>query len=236
MLLSLITYCNIIHVIVHTPPLRHATLCAFLLPHNILLRKYANVSTMVIYLLDISYLVILAVLTLIFLTWVRRKPKTRQSGARHNGPRAPIQMVYPGLGNEDVPAEIEYASLFFPPPVKLLKTSASIVAVHGLGSNVDWSWTWQDKTSPGSSVNWLSDSDMLPAVVPNARILVYNYYSRWHINAPKTRLQLCGEELVHSLHDFRQGLHDRPIIFVGHSLGGLVIQHVCVEFLLFCSY
>ncbi|PWY81718.1 TPR-like protein [Aspergillus sclerotioniger CBS 115572] len=65
---------------------------------------------------------------------------------------------------------------------------------------------------------------MLPRIIPQSRIMVYNYDSRWHMDAPKTRLQLCGEELVHSVHRFRNGIN-RPIIFIGHSLGGNVIQH-----------
>ncbi|RKK62252.1 hypothetical protein BFJ66_g1057 [Fusarium oxysporum f. sp. cepae] len=105
------------------------------------------------------------------------------------------------------------------------QAEVDIIAVHGLGSNVDWSWTWKDKARPGSPVNWLRDPDMLPRVIPKSRIMVYNYESRWHVNAPRTRLQLCGEELVRNLHAFRKGLQDRPVIFVGHSLGGLVIQH-----------
>ncbi|KAH8742574.1 Alpha/Beta hydrolase protein [Diaporthe sp. PMI_573] len=105
------------------------------------------------------------------------------------------------------------------------QAEVDIVAVHGLGSNVDWSWTWRDKARPGSSVNWMKDPCMLPIVVPKARIMVYNYDSRWHANAPKTRLELCGEDLVRNLHTFREGLQDRPVVFVGHSLGGLVIQH-----------
>jgi surfactin synthase thioesterase subunit len=67
---------------------------------------------------------------------------------------------------------------------------------------------------------------MLPAVVPNSRIMVYNYDSKWHRNAPKTRLQLCGEELVHSVHNFRSSVLDRPVVFIGHSLGGLVVLYV----------
>ncbi|EXL45101.1 hypothetical protein FOCG_13864 [Fusarium oxysporum f. sp. radicis-lycopersici 26381] len=105
------------------------------------------------------------------------------------------------------------------------QAEVDIIAVHGLGSNVDWSWTWKGKARPGSPVNWLRDPDMLPRVIPKSRIMVYNYESRWHVNAPRTRLQLCGEELVRNLHAFRKGLQDRPVIFVGHSLGGLVIQH-----------
>ncbi|KAH6883501.1 hypothetical protein B0T10DRAFT_410928, partial [Thelonectria olida] len=98
-----------------------------------------------------------------------------------------------------------------------------IIAVHGLGSNVDWPWTLKDDEKP---VNWLRDLDMLPAKVLKSRIIVYNYESRWHADAPKTRLQLCGEELIHSVHSFRGSTSNRPIVFVGHSPGGNVIVHV----------
>ncbi|KAG7429090.1 Kinesin light chain [Fusarium oxysporum f. sp. raphani] len=128
-----------------------------------------------------------------------------------SGNRAPFDVLHPDP-TADTDGETAQAEV-------------DIVAVHGLGSHVDWSWTWRDKDRPGSSVNWLKDPDMLPRVVPKSRILAYNYESRWHVNAPRTRLQLCGEDLVRNLHAFRKGVQDRPVVFVGHSLGGLVIQH-----------
>lgn len=70
---------------------------------------------------------------------------------------------------------------------------------------------------------------MLPAVVPNARILAYNYESRWHANALQTRLQLCCESLVQSLDNFYGQESKRPILFIGHSLGGLVILYVRIS-------
>ncbi len=86
----------------------------------------------------------------------------------------------------------------------------------------------QDPDNPDKHVHWLRDPNMLPAKVPKSRILVYNYESTWLANAPKTRLQLYGEELVHSVREFRSDTSssDRPLIFVGHSLGGNVILHV----------
>ncbi|KAI6777606.1 Ankyrin-1, partial [Emericellopsis cladophorae] len=109
------------------------------------------------------------------------------------------------------------------------EANVDIVAVHGLGSDVYWAWTWKNPADPGNPdlhVRWLQDPDMLPAVVPHSRILLYNYNSRWHKDAPKTRLSLCGEELARSVRDFREGATaSRPIVFVGHSLGGNVIQH-----------
>lgn len=106
--------------------------------------------------------------------------------------------------------------------------SYSIIAIHGLGSNVDWSWTWKDGNK---CVHWLQDSNMLPKKVPKSRTMVYNYESRWHKDAPKTRIQLCGEELIHSVHSFRSESSKRPIVFIGHSLGGNVIVDVSI-----CAY
>ncbi|RGP74037.1 hypothetical protein FSPOR_1732 [Fusarium sporotrichioides] len=102
------------------------------------------------------------------------------------------------------------------------RATVDIVAVHGLGSNVDTTWTWRPD-QPGESVHWLKDNHMLRSKIPTARILAFNYDSTWISNAPKTRLELCGEELIRSLHDFRQN-KDRPIVFVAHSFGGLVVQ------------
>lgn len=97
--------------------------------------------------------------------------------------------------------------------------------MHGLGANVDWSWTWKGDTKE-RSVHWLKDAEMLPNDVPSSRIMVYNYESTWHADAPKTRLQLCGEDLVKYLQTVRKYVPNRPVLFIGHSIGGLVIQHV----------
>ncbi|WQF87977.1 Putative alpha/beta hydrolase-1, NACHT nucleoside triphosphatase [Colletotrichum destructivum] len=136
-----------------------------------------------------------------------KTPKTRENHAR-----PPLEVLFPSPTDTNDDAEVD------------------IIAVHGLGSNVDWSWTWKDGEK---RVNWLRDHDMLPARVPKSRIMVYNYESRWHADAPKTRLQLCGEQLVQNVHSFRRDAPTRPIVFVGHSLGGNVIVqallHASVE-------
>ncbi|KAK1452526.1 pfs domain-containing protein, partial [Colletotrichum melonis] len=122
--------------------------------------------------------------------------------------RPPLDVVYPGPTNAFDDAEVD------------------IIAVHGLGSNVDWSWTWKDGEK---HVNWLRDPDMLPERVPKSRIMTYNYQSKWHKDAPKTRLQLCGEKLIESIDLFRGRTLKRPIVFVGHSLGGNVIIHALLH-------
>ena len=104
----------------------------------------------------------------------------------------------------------------------------SIIAVHGLGSNAKYAWS--QKTG-SRFVNWLADDDMLPSTLShfNPRILLYSYDSKWHQDAPIVRLQECGTELFRALHDFRSrksGSQHRPILFIGHSLGGNVIINV----------
>ncbi|KAI6765424.1 hypothetical protein HG530_006494 [Fusarium avenaceum] len=107
-------------------------------------------------------------------------------------------------------------------------TRVDIIAVHGLGSNVDRTWTWRGINKTQEPVNWLKDADMLQSKIPNARILAFNYDSTWLSDAPRTRVELCGEDLVHSLHRLRPE-SDRPTVFIGHSFGGLVIQDVVEE-------
>jgi hypothetical protein len=63
-------------------------------------------------------------------------------------------------------------------PDKDGKTIIDIVAVHGLGAHPDD--TWSKKRGEGGEarwVNWLQEEKMLPAVVPNARIMRYGYKS-----------------------------------------------------------
>jgi hypothetical protein len=57
---------------------------------------------------------------------------------------------------------------------------SSIVAIHGLGAHPDDSWCTNAGTRESPKwVNWLEEESMLPAVVPNARIMRYGYQSQW---------------------------------------------------------
>ena len=58
---------------------------------------------------------------------------------------------------------------------------ASIIAIHGIGAHPDDTWTKAIETDGEQKryVNWLANDDMLPAVVPNARIMRYGYESQW---------------------------------------------------------
>jgi hypothetical protein len=81
---------------------------------------------------------------------------------------------------------------------------ASIVAVHGLGANPEWAWVWKVNGAHDQhmrTVNWLQD--LLPEKIPYARILTFNYESKWHNDAPKQRRTLCADQLLIALHSQR---------------------------------
>lgn len=99
-----------------------------------------------------------------------------------------------------------------------------IVAVHGLGAIPDI--TWKDSIS---GVNWLSDPCMLPALTPNARILRFGYDSLWLGKEPiRTRLPTIADKLLLVLARERQDHPRRPLVFIGHCFGGLVIQRALI--------
>ena len=83
----------------------------------------------------------------------------------------------------------------------------SIVAVHGLGANPKWAWVRKVPVeAPGEEkkVNWLADNDLLPSKVPSARIMAFNYESKWHADAPKQRRSLCADQLLTAIDNRRK--------------------------------
>ena len=62
--------------------------------------------------------------------------------------------------------------------------------------------------------------------------MAFNYLSRWHRDAPYQRRSLCGNDLLEELHMQRtkdpRSKH-RPLIFVGHSFGGIVIEEAITD-------
>jgi hypothetical protein len=97
-----------------------------------------------------------------------------------------------------------------------------IVAVHGL--NGHFQKTWQT-TQDGQEVNWLRD--FLPKQIPFARVLSFSYNSTVMFTKSVADIGTFSEQLLEDLLSMRSGLAaSRPIIFVCHSLGGIVVKKV----------
>jgi alpha-beta hydrolase superfamily lysophospholipase len=68
---------------------------------------------------------------------------------------------------------------------------------------------------------------MLPAEFPTGRILRYGYRAEWFgADALKTRAGIISENLLDRLSALRVREPTRPLIFVAHSFGGLVVVKV----------
>ncbi|OLN82235.1 Ankyrin repeat domain-containing protein 17 [Colletotrichum chlorophyti] len=108
-----------------------------------------------------------------------------------------------------------------------------IVFVPGLGAHPEDSWksdsgfNWATGIYDGiskSSSESASKKDGLARDFPRARILLYQYESAWVGDLKvKTFMRDIAKSMLEGLQANRQGIRDRPIVFIGHSMGGLVI-------------
>ncbi|MCJ1462542.1 hypothetical protein MMC07_001144 [Pseudocyphellaria aurata] len=104
-----------------------------------------------------------------------------------------------------------------------------IVAVHGLNGHREKTWTCHSEAGEDRGVLWLQD--LLPKRIPRARVWTWGYDSRTHTRSHREylttkRLYEHGRELVFDLDSARResNSYQRPIIFIAHSLGGIVVK------------
>ncbi|KAE8396754.1 hypothetical protein BDV37DRAFT_267426, partial [Aspergillus pseudonomiae] len=115
----------------------------------------------------------------------------------------------------------------FPSGLKLLAEGAvqpivDIVLIHGLTGDRERTWRASSSTSP-----W--PTRLLPAEIHNARILTFGYdayVADWRHMVSFSRVGNHAMNLLTALATWREKdkTDGRPIIFVCHSLGGIVCQ------------
>ncbi|KAB5514886.1 hypothetical protein GE09DRAFT_980434, partial [Coniochaeta sp. 2T2.1] len=98
----------------------------------------------------------------------------------------------------------------------------SIVAVHGLNGHQNKSWT------ADNGVNWLRD--LLPHDIPRARVLSWGYDANTH-SSSRISCQYLYDHARTLVSDLcrKRRLTNRPIIFVAHSLGGIVVKSALIH-------
>ncbi|KAB5551245.1 hypothetical protein GE09DRAFT_1204258 [Coniochaeta sp. 2T2.1] len=96
-----------------------------------------------------------------------------------------------------------------------------IIAVHGLNGTAHSTWTAE------SGVLWLRD--LLPKALPGCRVYTYGYPAQFAFSESVAMVRNYAHKLlglVKSIQDNTQG--KRSIIFVCHSLGGIVFKQALV--------
>ncbi|KAK8036599.1 hypothetical protein PG991_001736 [Apiospora marii] len=100
-----------------------------------------------------------------------------------------------------------------------------IVAVHGLNGHREQTWVASNGT------HWLRD--LLPVDIPNARILCWGYDANTHSSSGISQQTIYkhGRSLVTDLRQKREltGTMQRPIIFIAHSLGGIIVKSALIH-------
>lgn len=105
----------------------------------------------------------------------------------------------------------------------------SIIAVHGLQTTAAKTWTVfkNGENTEGGECHWLHDEDMLPKVLPPARIWAFDYNSNYSSNAQHVSIMDLGQVFL----DMMGGKKDNQLgcimlIFIGSCFGGIIVAQV----------
>lgn len=87
-------------------------------------------------------------------------------------------------------------------------------------------WSRQnDKKDKGPPIFWLRD--LLPEKIPNARIMSFQYESKVLFNTSRGGVSDTATQLLNKLQTARENVDpQRPIVFLVHSLGGIIVKQV----------
>ena len=113
--------------------------------------------------------------------------------------------------------------------LKRLTSNGSVVLVHGLGGHPRKSWTYSDATTE-EEIFW--PVEILPEDLPLARVMTYGWKSELSCSLFLTQGTLYQHSsfLLTDLTKARCTPQEerRPLIFIGHSLGGLFIKSALI--------
>ncbi|KAI5816136.1 hypothetical protein BZA77DRAFT_313721 [Pyronema omphalodes] len=99
-----------------------------------------------------------------------------------------------------------------------------IIAVTGLSAHAYGSWKSPDQ----ADMMWLRD--FLPLDLPYSRVLTWGYYSSIQNESSTTSLGDISRKFLEDIKRVRgKETAHRPLILIGHSLGGLVLQKALVD-------
>lgn len=127
-----------------------------------------------------------------------------------------------GSGEPEDQSEQGYGLHTVIPKDSLASETVDIIAIHGLNGHHETTWT-DEKTG----VNWLRDC--MP--IHNARVLSFSYNSSLQFSKSTSDIYVFADQLLAALLASRDTEEEklRPIIFVCHSLGGIVFKQALIR-------
>jgi hypothetical protein len=132
------------------------------------------------------------------------------------------------------PRQYGLFSLYEPPDgpsASDTNSSVDIIALHGIDGTPFKTWTYTEMDSSGKSGKsrdtfWLQD--FLPDVFPGSRIYTYGYNAQILFSKATGEIVDFASTLLELILDrrTRREQQRRPIVFICHSMGGLVVKQV----------
>ncbi|XP_046459703.1 protein SERAC1-like [Daphnia pulex] len=114
------------------------------------------------------------------------------------------------------------------------KWSMDVIFVHGLLGGVGWTWRQSELLGMNSDYSECWPRDWLPADIPDLRILGVDYatsLSHWKSRCPddarRSAINSRADQILLSLK--LAGVGGRPIVWVGHSMGGLLLKQLLIN-------
>ncbi|KAK0647014.1 hypothetical protein B0T16DRAFT_391337 [Cercophora newfieldiana] len=102
---------------------------------------------------------------------------------------------------------------------------ADLVLVHGLNGHPIDTWTYIETLEDGSKLSVCWPKDLLPRVQPRIRVLSFGYSGDIYENNSVAGIRGNATSLLVHLKLRREDLDEkRPIIFLAHCLGGLIVK------------
>ena len=149
-------------------------------------------------------------------SWHLRVPSLLRRESSQGQDRSGDQSGDQSAGNE----EREGLFVLTPEPQnEALPINVDIVAVHGLQGHYQKTWTDQNRKL------WLQD--FLPLALPAARIMSFGYNSAVIATKSIAGIDEFARQLLEGLEQKRKGgAEAKPIVFICHSLGGVVVKKV----------
>jgi hypothetical protein len=124
------------------------------------------------------------------------------------------------MGQQANHATENYGMFCFTTRQPTARQTIDLVAIHGLGGHYNDTWT-----DANTNQNWLRD--FLPEQIPQARIMSWGYNSAVFGTPSVGNITSFAQALLNDLKGYRpKVLEKRPLIFVCHSLGGIVFKRV----------